>query len=370
MSLSGPSALGTLLISRLDAALGVTLSQQTNLAAGARPEAVSQAVQPERVYPIDDAAQRHPQEHINRLRTQMRHPHHHDSTSQRQNRHPGTIPIDAVQRDLRTGPTSAGPTVTSVTATASAPTSLGAAAQIILALLGRYPDSAAPVAGRLPLVQHSPTPSTGAGTPAATAAREAAATDGSHLSSQLLIALRNALKDSGLFYESHLARLSTGRHPRAELMHEPQAQLVLKSSAHEQTATPGVHPAAHLMVRQQLEAFAYQQINWQGEAWPHAPITLTVQRGHEETPGEPASHWASRLTVQLPCLGSIEARVTLAGQQLTLLLFAPQTSSQLADGCADLRQHLSARQITLSAFAVTATPPDTCATHISETDSS
>ena len=135
MSLGGPSALGTLLISRLDAALGVTLSQQTNLAAGARPDAVSQTTPSERVNPIDGAAQRHPQKNIDRLLAQTRPPDKSPSSLQRKTRHPGALPA-AGQLDGRTTRASARQPLPSATATASAPTSLGTAAQIILALLG------------------------------------------------------------------------------------------------------------------------------------------------------------------------------------------------------------------------------------------
>lgn len=57
MSLSAPSALGTLLLSPLDAALGITPSQQTHLATDARLTAISQARRSERATPVNDTAQ-------------------------------------------------------------------------------------------------------------------------------------------------------------------------------------------------------------------------------------------------------------------------------------------------------------------------
>src|SRR5690606_36053017 len=52
MSVSGPSPLGTSMVQRVEAALGVTLSQQANLATGARPDAVTQPGQPDKIDPI------------------------------------------------------------------------------------------------------------------------------------------------------------------------------------------------------------------------------------------------------------------------------------------------------------------------------
>ena len=53
MSVNGPSGLGTLLVQRLDAVLGTSLSQQTNLVNGARPDAITQTPEAQR----NDAAQ-------------------------------------------------------------------------------------------------------------------------------------------------------------------------------------------------------------------------------------------------------------------------------------------------------------------------
>ncbi|MFT0546673.1 flagellar hook-length control protein FliK [Allopusillimonas ginsengisoli] len=400
MSQGGPSALGTLLISRLDAALGVTLAQQTNLATGARPDAISQAGRSERVIPVDESTRRHPQETIERLRVQTRGSQSADASSRGRPRRPGEVPSDPARLDTRTRLMLPGPALTSATATASAPTTLGAAAQTILALLSRYPEPAPPLSGRTPLVSTAPASNSAeqtpagatfrspgpagnapvnnipissapspvaasaglAGSPKAAVATGPAASDAPNLNTvnlpvQLIEALRMALTDSGLFYEAHLARLSAGKLAETELQREPQARLGNDAPSHEQSSASGVHPASQLMVRQQLEALAYQRICWQGEAWPDTPVRLEIQRGNDETPGEPASHWATRLTLHLPCLGQIEARLMLRGQQLDLSLCAPDTAHQLASASAQLRQRLAAQQITLHTLVVDTAPP-------------
>lgn len=70
MSVGGPSPLGTLLVQRLDAALGTTLSQQANLVTGARPDAVTQPANPERADAARTETQRHPREVVERATSQ------------------------------------------------------------------------------------------------------------------------------------------------------------------------------------------------------------------------------------------------------------------------------------------------------------
>src|SRR5690606_8317858 len=54
MSVSGPSPLGTLMVQRVEAALGVTGAQQANVATGARPDAVTQPGQPDKTDPTQN----------------------------------------------------------------------------------------------------------------------------------------------------------------------------------------------------------------------------------------------------------------------------------------------------------------------------
>src|SRR3546814_4069611 len=70
MSIGGPSPLGTLLVQRLDAVLGVTLSQQANLVTGARPDAVAQAANAERAEGTSNETLRHPRDVVDRATAQ------------------------------------------------------------------------------------------------------------------------------------------------------------------------------------------------------------------------------------------------------------------------------------------------------------
>src|SRR5690606_23284942 len=131
--------------------------------------------------------------------------------------------------------------------TPSAPTTLGHAAKAILALLSRFPDQAPPVNGRAPLVQpgQAGTPASGAAstapsapsvsaqstpsaTPSGSAAPAQAASSpapGDVQPALIARALTLAVRQSGLFYESHLRDLAFGVRTAAQLKLEPQGQL-------------------------------------------------------------------------------------------------------------------------------------------------
>ncbi|HUG59238.1 MAG TPA: flagellar hook-length control protein FliK [Candidimonas sp.] len=435
MSIGGPSALGTLLVHRLDSVLGTTLSQQANLVSGARPDAVTQPGSPERPDAAQNQVHRQTRDGVDRATGQ----------TEQQTK-------DAINRaklDARAAEILAARSAPSTSTTASAPTSLGHAARTILALLANFPDQAPPVQGKMPLLdanprtadgsrpgaaattntnaagnaaradanpalsrgQNTPTSSTASGTntlngPAATTAATQSA---SALPAQLAQALAQALQRSGMFYESHLNNLAFGKQTVSQLQQEPQAQAGKGSpaatpdqgkstntagqptssnapantpnaaaAAHGQRGeaamtgqntqaagpgaasapvpVPGLDPQTHQIVRQQLEVLANQTFAWRGEAWPDAPIEWEVNRrepSREDTdlPLD-VDHWATRINIQLPVLGNVQARLTLAGQQVVMHLIAPESSALLTQHTEALRDRYSAMGMQLSQLSV------------------
>ncbi|MEI2418600.1 flagellar hook-length control protein FliK, partial [Orrella sp. JC864] len=133
----GNSALGTLLVQRLDAVLGTTMAQHANLISGARPDAVSQAGSVARLLGPEPTAPRNERETLERTRVDgIR------GGAGKQVDQSSEQALRAAAGRLRQ---------TSTAFTASAPTSLGVAARTILALLARFPEPAPPAAGRAPL---------------------------------------------------------------------------------------------------------------------------------------------------------------------------------------------------------------------------
>ena len=128
----GPSALGTVLVQRLDAVLGTTLGASANLVSGARPDAVSQPGTPDR--PGQTGASTDPRQSVQQA----------CEKATRQN----TV-LDA--KTAAALALAALGMVTSSDATLSAPTTLGQTARTILSLLAQYPENSPPVAGKAPL---------------------------------------------------------------------------------------------------------------------------------------------------------------------------------------------------------------------------
>ncbi|MGE4338468.1 MAG: flagellar hook-length control protein FliK [Pigmentiphaga sp.] len=196
-------------------------------------------------------------------------------------------------------------------------------------------------------------------------------------------ALQRVVGQSGMFYESHLAQMAFGQRSPAEVAREPQARLdtsapqvnrsivadggvpasgstpTSNSATHPQapgaaaqpaaSSPAGVLPDAAPLVRQQLEVLANQAFIWQGEAWNGTPLQWEVQRrAPEEADPEALGTWATRLALQLPRLGSVEARLTLAGDRLVLRLGAPESAPLLQQHLDVLREHLERQGLQLT----------------------
>lgn len=424
------TSLGTLLIQRLDAALGNAISRQTGLVNTSR-DFISQPAEPTRPGTIDPSTIRDPRESVDRVIDQSR---------QRTRTGANRAITEARPTDTaRAGRPAPGP---------SAQTTLGAAARIILTLLADYTPGSAKVAGRRPLI--ATPPAAQAGRPAET---------------QLARNLNQAIRTSGLFYESHLKSLTQGQYRLSAIMREPQSRLLPQptqtrvlhtplaastpqlpphmlaarassdmpgtagppatpagtaeaatqgaqrpaatypafptaqappgtpaggptasadaprsstgpgasaassgapspgAQAAGQAAsqlTPGVDPATHPLVRQQLEILADQTIQWRGEAWPDAPMDWRIER-HGPDHRAPASHdtdteetWQSHIRLQLPQLGEVRASIRLDGPHVRLALQAEQPASAALfnQEAAQLEAQLSARQLQLAALHI------------------
>lgn len=400
MSIGAPTNLGTLLIRRLEAALGTTLSQQVNLVPRAQPNAVTQPGNPENISALQNSAHRHPHETVEKTRAQDQ----------------GQTAIGKAT-DAQAAEGYAGRS-----ATPSAPTTLGFAARTILALLAKYPESAQLAQGHSPLVKQAATPKgplsksilapAAEGTTAALSQGIAAnhrvglfsiwpslaATMGQSgaLSTQFAQSMAQAMRDSGLFYESHLANLAFGKTTAQALRQEPQGQIRLTpptqqgpipaqgaavsqdmgastttQSSHQsgsysatsqagpaptnQSSIPGLDPQTQLLVRQQLEVFAHQSFAWQGLAWPGAVMHWKVERRDQDVTREQTEsekHWATYLNLQLPALGEVQAHLTLAGNHLVMHLVAPESADHLKEHVESLRERLLAHGLKDSQLSI------------------
>lgn len=175
----------------------------------------------------------------------------------------------------------------------------------------------------------------------------------------LLPILKQAISQSGMFYEAHQAKWVAGQLSTAALREEPQGKLTVAQ------VTAGNAPAAHgsleaktisldllpttsgierstqptgslpeslvPIVRQQLDGLASNNFAWQGQIWPGQQMQWEIgeppeERGHNLQPEQQV--WQSRLKLTLPSLGSIDATIRLRpGGKVTLELTTASEAS-------------------------------------------
>lgn len=174
-------------------------------------------------------------------------------------------------------------------------------------------------------------------------------------------ALRQALSNSGLFYESHQAQWVGGERNLAALLLEPQGRLSPmlnppQGGADKPSPLPGqpaatvvgdpaeagklaagargtgelVHPQTTQLVQQQLHALDSRQLVWQGQVWPGQDMYWEIEEdGSHAGAGleDEAGGWHTRLSLQLPAMGGVTARLALQQGVLRLDIAAEQDGS-------------------------------------------
>ncbi|MEZ2742426.1 flagellar hook-length control protein FliK [Paenalcaligenes hominis] len=362
----GPSTLGNLLVQRLDSALGV--SQTTQHRTGAHPDALRHTQSIQRLIQSDTSTARSTRESVDKAQQQ-------DST-RLQNRADSRL-----ENQLQK--------YTDHRFTPSAPTTLGKTARTILALLTQYAHQ--PVQGQRPLLtphtlanatQRSlPTAPTGMPVPAGTTATTPTATTPTApqaLTHAIAQMLQQSVTESGLFYESKLAQLVKGQISPESLHQQPQASTQAKASSQNATVlaqlanaagkdTPatsllqsGIDPSTQQLVRQQLEVLASQMFNWRGEAWPGVPLDLEIQRRRDDDAqqhpdtfhDEDEAPWQSRLKLELPTLGTVQARLHIHDHTVRIQIEAPTASDTLKHHLATLVERLETRGIAIQQLQV------------------
>ena len=120
-------------------------------------------------------------------------------------------------------------------------------------------------------------------------------------------------------------------------------------------ALPG--PVATVLERQ-IEAVATQQVLWTGELWPGQRLEWRVEERGPAAPGELAASvpWRTRLKLDLPGLGEVDARLELAGAALRLSVSAGRgdAAPALRGAEHDLQAALEAHGLHLLGFRVEA----------------
>lgn len=216
----------------------------------------------------------------------------------------------------------------------------------------------------------------------------------------LLPLLRQAISESGMFYESHQAEWVEGRVSKAQLLQEPQGKLAPLTAARPESlhasesassgrvataeagplparspdssattpqaapSAPVVAPQALALVQQQLEAFATQNFAWQGQVWPGQQMDWEIEheraRGDREDSnvGSDGEKWQTRLRLTLPHLGEVDARLHIHDRQISLSVVASdvETRALLRSDVASLRGQLEQAGLDLASLGIAAPP--------------
>jgi hypothetical protein len=232
---------------------------------------------------------------------------------------------------------------------------------------------------------------------------------------QLIPVLKQALTQSGMFYESHQAKWVSGQFTTEQLRQEPQGRLPLPaalqtsffgegkstnsppptqgqtsnstfqapapgqtpSATSQPTATPAsmagtTTPAAETststapnaqapasnntpipreitpLVQQQLDGLANQTFAWQGQVWPGQKMWWEIGENPEDSRrvGEESSaRWRTRLKLDLPQLGGVDARLFLQASGdlgIRILASSTQGETRLREAMPALQQQLEA----------------------------
>ena len=98
------------------------------------------------------------------------------------------------------------------------------------------------------------------------------------------------------------------------------------------TVAEVIHPAAMELVRQQLELLSVPVFRWCGQAWPGTPLEWDVQKEQPEdakaSEGQASlPAWTTNLTLSMPILKSVQARLTLVGNILQVRLVCDEDAT-------------------------------------------
>jgi len=151
----------------------------------------------------------------------------------------------------------------------------------------------------------------------------------------LPLRLSQTVSESGLFYESHLAKWSKGALSLEAVLREPQARMGQETPLSARLADlDGMPVEAARLAGRQLQMLEGAPFLWQGLAWPGQTMQWQVREesggdGGGETGAAPAE-WITELNLTLPHMGAVHAQLGLAGERLRLRLLAAEPATRAA----------------------------------------
>lgn len=176
--------------------------------------------------------------------------------------------------------------------------------------------------------------------------------------------LKQAVKESGMFYEANLQRWASGQQGLAEVQRQPQAGLthmVAAAQGAQVQELGGMHEDVARLAGRQLQMLEGQPFIWQGLAWPGQWLEWQVEerKGNGSGRGgqEDEAPWRTQLRLHLPRLGGVSAEIDLAPQGLKLRLATDSeaTLTELRGALPQLTGRLDAAGLAVLGVALEAT---------------
>lgn len=132
---------------------------------------------------------------------------------------------------------------------------------------------------------------------------------------------------------------------------------------HAATAPSGgevVHPQLVTTVHQQLDLLATAAFRWNGEAWPGVPMDWRIEEegerhaAGEESPDDAPRRWSTNVSLQLPHLGTVDVRLSVAGGDVraTVVSSSERSRALLAGDGRTLAARFDAADLRLEQFQV------------------
>lgn len=171
--------------------------------------------------------------------------------------------------------------------------------------------------------------------------------------------LQKTIRQSGLFYESHLAKWINGNITLEEIKQEPQNKIVNAASS-VVTSTPlavPVNAQSVSLVQQQLIALEANHIVWNGEIWNGQQVRWDIYEenaSRNKETDEIAVRWNTKLTLTLPKLGKIVVTLSLNSNDLHISVNAADNSTALLlkINQTPLKQSLQEKDLTMQSLKI------------------
>ena len=171
-------------------------------------------------------------------------------------------------------------------------------------------------------------------------------------SMEIPVLLRQAISQSGLFYEAHQAQWIAGKKNVMQLKQEPQSKLtahlptMIGIGADDTASSMPVHAKSLSLVQQQMAILDTGVVIWNGEIWPDQTMEwqISEQASEEEKDETECTQYKTKLCLSLPNLGEITANITINthGMRVKLDATEPNTAQILENNSSPLAQNMAA----------------------------